>query len=198
LGDFSPYGRLLFKGIGGHNGEQGLLLPDTGSLHEYYLDISELPTMPASWRIDGNNTSILDVIDLVASTAGYDYYIELVLVKGVGLSSSGIAKFIKIRSVSRNTQPTLGNISQFISDQDGFVIDSTEGQELRNEVTSSFMIGGQKNTLYQVEQTYTSEDDDEDSDYFDDAILPYFGKDSNDNSIIPTKDSDGDWQFDVV
>ncbi len=189
LTNFSPYGRLRFKG--GDNCAWGLIKGEGSTYSEYYLDISDLPTMPADWRLNGSTVSVMDVISQVCSAAGCDYYVELLFIKDGSLSNTGIAKFIKIRTANRTTQPTLGQISTFIGDSTGLVT-STYGQELRNETTSSFIIGGPRNTLYQVEQTFDS-----DSNFVDDAILPYFGLDDNGNVIIPTQDVDGDWEFEA-
>ncbi len=189
LGAWSPFGRLLFRG-GTCTLGFGLMDVDVGTLHEYYLDLSELPIMPADWRIDGSNTSLIDIIGAVCEAAGCDYYIELMLVANGDLAPGGIAKFIKIRTADRTTQPDLGIIAEIVGDSSN-LINSTIGQELRNEPTSSFIIGGPKNTLYQVEQTFEGDP------WEDDAILPFFGLDGNGNAIIPTKDDNGDWIFEA-
>ncbi len=189
LGAWSPFGRLLFRGETCTLG-YGLMDADVGTSHEYYVDLSELPTMPADWRIEGSNTTLIEVIGAVCDAAGCDYYIELMLVASEDLAPGGIAKFIKIRTADRTAQPDLGIIAQIVGDSSNLV-NSTVGQELRNETTSSFIIGGPKNTVYQVEQTFEGDS------WNDDAILPFFGLDVNGNAIIPTKDDDGDWIFEA-
>ncbi len=212
---WSPYGRVLFKALsaGDTGSGYGLLmgdradvlgpftsLPATRWLAEYYIDLSELPTPPPYWRINGSNVSIMDAISQLLEDAGYDYYIELIPVRGVSsvIAPSGIAKFIKIRTVRRLLQPTSGHISTFLNGVEA-TVNSMEGSELRNEPTTSFLIGAKKNTYYQIESSDIDGDNAAGDFYDDDTIIPYFGIDSSENVIIPTKIDDGDgvlrWHF---
>ena len=216
---WSPHGGLKFRGTSGLTPLGFGLMPgdstdgfgpftslnDTRWLSHYYLDISELPTPPSYWRIGGSNTSVLTAITDLLEDAGYDYYMELIPVRYLG----GITKFIKIRTVRRLLQPTLGQIPTFIGNSAG-TVSTTQGQELRNETTASFIIGGKKNTYYQIESDDVNDDNPEDGDgvatqFDDDTILPYFGTtggtDNADyaNAIIPYKkemgDGEMDWHF---
>jgi len=213
---YSPYGRLVFRGINradvSNIGGFGLMghdrtdilgpftgLPSTRYLSDYFVDLSELPTPPAYWRINGNNISILEMISSICEDAGYDYYIELIPIRGLSSSwaSSNIAKIIKIRTVRRLSQPSLGQISNFIDNAEGS-LNTSRGVELRNEFTSSFVVGGKKQTLYQIEQDTNPEDGDEpDPPEQNDIIVPFFGLDANEDAIIPTKDDFGYWQFEA-
>ena len=199
ISQWSPYGRITYKGI--NFGGFGLIQSDSSYLDgtiytgftkkymtEYFLDLSELPTPPTYWRLDGFNTSIMDTIDKLCKDAGYDYYIELVPINNAySLSDSGIAKFIKVRTVRRLAQPDLGSISSFIGDGSGS-ISSKRGVELRNETTSSICIGGPKNTLYQGEITDGIGNHHINGNN-DDFILPYFGIYPYDmNTIIPQRE----------
>lgn len=204
---YSPYGRLMF--YGSNYSGFGLCTYDridtnafaghSGYLSEYILDLSELPNPGDYFRLSGNNISILDAINQVCDICSYDYYIELLLIRNVitNIAPSTIAKIIKVRAVSRATQPAFGSIQTFIGDSGGTIATSV-GRELRNETTSSFLIGGNKQTIYQIEQNEDPEDDGDLDDYpaeADDIILPYFGLDIDDDVLLPQKDSAGKWYF---
>lgn len=196
---YSPYGRLVFKGskVGGY----GLLKADrlelfdfdgyTGVLSDYFIDFSDLPVPPSYWRLSGMNISLMDAISQLCDASGCDYYVDMIPVVDAYGGASGVAKIIKIRTVSRVVQPDLGQIDTFIGNSEG-LISSTKGRELRNEPTQSFVVGGNRRGIYQIEQFL-----DDDVDSSDDIILPYFGKYANGNSIIPSKNDDypNDWEF---
>lgn len=188
-------GRVTYRGysyaataaLGGYG-----LIPGT----QYFVDISELPTPPSYYRVEGPAVGLLESISQLCEESGYDYYLELLPVQDGALDATGIAKFLKFRTVSRAVAPTVGQISSFISNQattlqsasaDG-LIDAAEGFELRNEVTSTFYFGGNHETVY---QNYGAEPDCD----HDDIILPYWGLDSDKNFIISCKDADGFWEF---
>jgi len=192
--------QLRFRGITNVSAGYGLMPNDADGLAYYFLDISELPSAPSYFRLNGTNITIMDVINTVTSEGGYDYYIELIPVVAPGMSPSGIAKFIKVRTINRSVQPTLGQIQSFLDDTDGSISTSL-GRELRNEVTNAFVIGGPKETLYQAEQddepgflnTDCMEEDTQD----DDMIVPFFGLNSSGDAIRPRLDSEDNWEFDV-
>lgn len=113
-----------------------------GPLHfrgvNYGLDISQLPTTPSYYRVGGGTSiSLMEIISQICADGGCDYFVELV------------GTTIRIRTVSRRTQPPLGTISD-ITDTNwgGTVIRSNSGLEVRNEITSAFVIGGPVSTLH--------------------------------------------------
>lgn len=108
----------------------------------YRVDLSSLPLAPNFYRIGGTHAYLLDMIDQLCNEAGHDYYIKLVDVPNLG-------NVIKINTVSRKLQPVLGKIAAFIGDGTN-TVNSRRGQELRNEVTSAFLVGGNVTALYQV------------------------------------------------
>lgn len=210
---YTSHGRVLFKGptYSGY----GLVGSDvfdpevittyaghTGHMCEYLVDLSEVPVAPNYWRLNGTSVSLLEAVSRICADAGFDFYVELVPVSNRGFflntGGKGIAKFIKIRTVSRRAQPSFGNIQSFIGDSDG-TIDRKLGRELRNEATTKFVIGGQKETLYQINAETDPEGDGQPSpEEADDTIIPYFGVDPlTQNIIIPTKDEDDRWEFSV-
>lgn len=189
-------GRVQFKGVG--SGGYGLV-PTTNlaGASEYYVDISELPSVPTYWRLNGTSVSLLDVIQQVCEESGYDFYVELCFVQSGTLDGSGVGKFIKIRTVSRVTQPgSFSGITDFASGAGA--MQSSYGLELRNEVTSSFVIGGNRETIYQIEQDNDPENDGQPANPpADDIIIPFFGLDSDGNMIVAEKDGNNYWTFDT-
>ncbi len=213
VNQFSPYGRVLFRGTTGSG--YGVMNSDFLGRSEYFVDLSELPSTPSWWRLSGTNVTLLDAINQVTEESGYDYYIELIPIRGVStlIAASGVAKIIKIRTVSRVAQPTTNHIADFIAGNE--VIQSTAGRELRNDVTSAFIVGGPKTTFYQAGDSLDPEDDgtntisqggekvtDDDCPEIDDMILPYFGTNpSTGDFIVPCRTDDendpnnGNWEF---
>ncbi len=190
---WSPYGRILFKGsdIAGH----GLMVADAfdlnitqdfpgvnGYIAEYYLDLSELPLAPSYWRFPGPTISLMEAVSQICEDAGCDYYVELLPVK----VSGAIFKIIKFRVVARRNQINLTSITQFLNNYDAVQVD--KGRELRNEPTTSVLIGGYQQHIYQAFQDGDPEGDGiNDGDTAnDDVIAPFWGVDQNGNAIIST------------
>lgn len=208
---FSPYGRLVFRG-GFVNSEGYGALPfddfnntipvnfanHTGYLAHYFVDLSEVPDAPSYFRFNGTSLSLLDMIGQVCQAAGCDYYIELVPVSIGG----SIAKIIKIRTVSRVAQPSLNAISDFIDSAEN-VNNSKQGRELRNETTTSFIIGGNVQSIYQASQDEDPDDDPSEAclpgthSMEDDIIQPYWGINASGNAIPTHLNDDGDIEFTV-
>lgn len=106
----------------------------------YSLDLSQMPSLPASYMISGGHSaSLLELISRVCEDAGCDFFVEL-----VGLQ-------IRVRSVSRLNQPPLGTIAALVTSGYGATLSRySKGGEFRNEPTSSFLTGGEVTTLYQT------------------------------------------------
>lgn len=105
--------------------------------YSYALDLRSLPSVDGFYRIAGPCISLLELIGQVCEDGGCDFFITL-----VGLT-------IKVVTVSRATQPPLGTISAIANTNwGGTVVSSNSGLECRNEVTSSFLIGGPVSTLH--------------------------------------------------
>jgi len=191
---FSPYGRLVFRtpptipSTG-----MGLMPADSGSLAYYLVDLNDLPVAPSYWRMNGTSIGLMDAIAQICQDAGHDYYVELVPV----VSSGTIYKFIKVRTVDRAAAPALNTIDTFIGVSGREVQRYNKGRELRNEITSTFVIGGPKQNFYQAEQNYDPEGDGQPTPpEADDIIIPYFGLDpSTGDVIIPYLDDDLWWEF---
>lgn len=104
---------------------------------KYGLDLSQVPITPATYRIGGSSVGLLEVIAQVCEDAGCDFFIELV------------GTVIRVRVVNRRAQPPLGTIAALASsDEGGTLLQSGNGLEGRNEVTSAFLVGGDTTQLF--------------------------------------------------
>jgi hypothetical protein len=190
---WSPYGRVIFKGsdIAGH----GLFVADkfdigvtqdfpgvNGYISEYLLDLTELPLAPTYWRFSGTTISLMEAVSQICEDAGCDYYVELVPVRMQGT----ILKIIKFRVVSRLNQINLTSVANFLASNTA--VELQKGRELRNEPTTSVLIGGYKQHIYQAEQDYDPEDNGQpqlpNPVEADDVITPFWGLDPSGNAII--------------
>lgn len=108
----------------------------------YGLDLSQLPTPPIYYRMSGTNIGLLEAITQICEDGGCDFFVEL-----VGYT-------IKIRTISRLNQPPLGTISSIVNSSIGTTIRSSNGLELRNEITSSFLVGGEQTRLNLSDNIY--------------------------------------------
>ena len=190
---WSPYGRILFReGYGldpvttGQNDNIGYgIIPGDGfGLSSYLVDLSDMPAAPIYWKLAGTSMSILDAVSQICSDACYDYYIELLPT----IYDDTLLKIIKVRTVSRAGQATLGQIAAYVSNIPNS-INYSEGEELRNEVTSAFIVGGAIQNIYQAYQNIPPQGNDSD------IICPYFGLDGYGNVVEPFQDTNGMWQF---
>jgi hypothetical protein len=184
---FSPYGRLVFRASNVSNGRYGSVLADeldavipytftghSGYVSHYFIDLSDLPLAPDYYRIPGPDISLLDAITQLCDDAGFDFYIELIPV----ILGSSVIKIIKVRTVDRGLQPPLGTIAAFVGDSDG-TMNSSIGNELRNEVTSALLVGEQQDNIYQAVNT--------------NLIEQYWGLDLDNNVIEVQHGGKGDY-----
>lgn len=154
--NFSEYGRVVGKGSN-ENPRFGLLPSDytnielgstfgiSNNVCFYLLDLTELPATADDIRISGN-MSVLELITEVTASLGYDYYVELVPVFVAG----ALYKYIKLRTISRNKPANIGVVANYVENV-AEVIDSSYGREFRNDSTTTFLIGGKKRNIWQVE-----------------------------------------------
>jgi len=141
-------GGLFYRGTsGGGWGELNYGIHTAGA--KYILDIEEVPNSYTwDYRITGPIVSLSELINQVCADAGCDYYVELL--------PTGTSLVIKVRTISRANQPSLGTseITSFITANninlggDGIVSDSF-GRELRSEINSSFLIGANGRSYFQ-------------------------------------------------
>src|SRR5262249_43983345 len=125
--------------------------------NSYSLDLSELPVPDSNYRMGGTTLYLLDAIAAICDDGGRDFFVELQGFK------------IKVRTADRKNQPPLGTIAQAISANTGNVERSEDGLEVRNEVTSSFLVGGDVCDLYQTDE---------------DGAFSFWGYDINGEAIL--------------
>jgi hypothetical protein len=103
----------------------------------YGLDLSELPSPPAYYRLPAGSLSLLDAVQILCEDASCDFFVEL-----TGLT-------IKVRTVGRFLQPPLGTLSALAlsSTFAGNVVRVEAGVEARNETTSAMLVGGEKTAV---------------------------------------------------
>lgn len=105
--------------------------------YNYRVDLSRIPAPPLTYRLGSDNLSILQIVSTVLEDAGCDFYVTL----------SGLT--IVIWPISRRTQPPLGTINAISENIGrGDVISSESGMEARNDPTTTFLVGGEVETLH--------------------------------------------------
>ena len=152
---FSGVGRIVYgSNPSNYNVGCGYMEPDNYIngywMSEYFIDISELPDFNRSsyYRIDEDIISVSDLVSKVCSDAGCDFYWELIPIQDASFSN-GIVKMIKLRTADRTVQQQLGKICEYVKDVECASATSIGG-ELRNEEMSSFIMGGNKESIYQI------------------------------------------------
>lgn len=136
----------------------------------YLIDLDELPSVPEYFRISGDGISLMDFISQVCESASHDFFFNLEDRSGT--------YYIKLHTVNRSAQPTLNNISTFVNSQTE-VNSASTGFELRNEISSRFLVGGNVHAMYYQWQSGllpTTRDDD--------VIWPFWGTDETNSVII--------------
>jgi len=172
----------------------------------YYVDISELPPLDANFRFTGDSLSIIEAISQVCGAAGMDFFTEILYFapntvpptfgSTAGHIHADVLKFIKIRVVSRQFQRlsaydvdftvgspidnrlALGQISNFVGTGSG-KNRSSRGLELRSDITNAFLVGDNRQDLWQ--QSYSGS-----GNAYTDTIWPFWGLDDNGFPIIGT------------
>ena len=129
----------------------------------YDVQLHTMPTMPDYYRINGPSQDLLSIIATVCDDAGYDFFVKL-----VGGS-------IVVQTVERYFVPNLTAVKQFIDMNQGSTAREERGIELRDEYTTSIVVGGDVTTLYRT-----------------DKIAPYWGNNIQGDPIINTGLSDED------
>jgi hypothetical protein len=131
------------------------------------------PILPSYYRINsGFSASLMDIITQICDDAGYDFFFRLENVNGLN--------YIVLNTASRITQPILGNISTFIANNtSGQAISSEYGEEMRNEVSSKFLVGGNVEVIYL--QTPVNGDN---TTFIDDTITQFWGTHEDGTPII--------------
>ena len=147
-------GGLFYRGGSGRGwGELNFPNYNNGDAARYIIDLEEVPnSFTWDYRIAGPVVSLAQLIDQVCQDAGCDYYVELLPTQQTLI--------IKVRTITRTNQPTLGTstgeITDFIREHNVLlgghgIINDSFGRELRSEVNSSFVIGAKALQYYEEE-----------------------------------------------
>lgn len=136
--------------------------------HKYGLDLSNLPELPAYYRISGT-PSLMEIIQNVCDASGCDYFVELI--------GNNITFFV----IDRKNIPDQGVIARFIEQTPG-AISKQIGFDMVNEVTGKFVVGGKKREVYY--QYYGKGDDGDEKTGFDNPIWWFWGYDNDGNVIL--------------
>lgn len=157
----------------------------------YHVDLTSLPSISSDFRVGGENTTLLDFISEICTSASHDFYVSLV------------GNIIKIHTIDRSKPALIGGIESYISSKEGASAKTT-GIELRNESTSKFLVGGNVQKLYarhkSVDEINKSliENELKSKWIYDsgvrvavskyktsvESILPYWGRDPNNGNVI--------------
>jgi hypothetical protein len=132
--------------------------------YQYKVDLSDIPVPPIYYRLGGNEASLMSIIQQICEDAVCEFFIEL--------QNTSPLLTIKVRTASKRYEPPLGSIASFVETQTnlGQVVRSATGLENRNDITSSFCVGGQ------VQRIYIGSVEDGD-------IMTFWGFDANGNPI---------------
>lgn len=139
--------------------------------HYFAVDFSGLPETPDYYRITGDYTTVAELVSQVCGDAGHDYIVRMTY------QPNADAHLISFKTVSRATQPDLTLVKNYIDDVDE-LSSRSHGRELRNDVCSVFVVGGE------IESIFTSSQNGQLAEAAN--IWPYWGLDANGNAIIGT------------
>ncbi len=168
---FSPFFRILtktpqttdtFQNISSSFNTFGIVPPsrtfaDGVDRCQFVLDLSELQQLrhsviPDDFRMIEPVISITDFITKVTEESGYDFTIDLNPVT----TSTGIFNVIKLKLISRNSQPVANKIPNTVKKLlcEGFNVSSASyGKEKNDKNLKSVVIGGNQQRLLQVKST---------------------------------------------
>lgn len=105
--------------------------------YTYSVDLSRLPPLPAYYRLPTPSLYLMELVQQLCEDSGCDFYVRL------------NGSTIEIHTVSRFFQPPLGSLSRIATAgaYSGNCPRVEAGVEARNEVTSAFLIGGERTKL---------------------------------------------------
>ena len=122
----------------------------------YYIDLTELPVMPDLLRYDSHSNpiaSVAEFVDDVCAKGGCEYFWEMLNLTNAqyGLTATGSFNLLKLRTVSRKTQPPETAVEEYLR---GFVGNKTHleyGKEFNADAKTRVMyLGGKQKRLVQV------------------------------------------------
>ena len=142
IDDVDPINTQLNSSVGGNNinlthmgichvGTDPLISGITKS--RLLLDISEVPRPPYWYRIQGPVISIMQFITEICDGFGFDFFIDFVPPNQT-LRAAGYSGIIKIRTVSRRSQPKKDNVAELISKL--LITDPRTSDEIRAQLST--------------------------------------------------------------
>lgn len=97
---------------------------------------SGFTNFPTYYRLQGPSIPLLEILTQASDVAGFEFYVYLEQVEGVAYP------VIKVGLIDlRNVPASFGQVNDFVNSFVGGASELSYGQELRNEVTKSMMIG---------------------------------------------------------
>jgi hypothetical protein len=132
-GILENYGPLKFRGV------------------DYYIDFEGLPTPPEFYRIGGDSLTLLELVSILCQDSGADFFCNLENRNGLN--------YITFKSVYRTKQPPLGQIKVYVDykrnlpDIAKTVSSNSRGIELRNDVVSMILVGGNREDIHFVDNS---------------------------------------------
>lgn len=152
---------------------------------KYGVDLSLLPVIPNSYRINSESVSLLEFIEEICEAGGHDFFIKLEYLTQEQQQSTGLDAKFKIYTVSRLNEPIPGEIQNFVNSTQ-CVTQKEIGQEIRKDSNSKFVIGANVEQMWFV-YPQTSGDGSPgitEQEYSAYSILPYVGNDKDGNYIV--------------
>jgi hypothetical protein len=103
---------------------------------QYSIDLSALPSISSSYRVAGDEISLMGFIAEICDAGSHDYFINLLP-----------GNILKVNTIDRSTVTTIGALSAFI-DSTPEVTSSQSGVEFKNEVNGKLLLGGTRIDMY--------------------------------------------------
>lgn len=150
----------------------------------YKVDLSNLPNIPSYYRINSDNISLYDFVSEVCSAGGHDFFIEL-RKPNTTEEAAGFSGVFVVKTIDRTTEAVAGAVQSFI-DSAECVVSKDFGQEVRKDAHSKFLVGANVERMYFNYPQNTGDDaaPATTSDFYNNTILPYFGRDYYNNVIV--------------
>lgn len=166
--------------------------------YEYDIDLSELPVVSDEIRLNGENKTLMEIIQFICELTGHTFFFDLLY--------NGIRPVIKLRTGTSGQDDSAKFVDSFVGQpigqrlnygRIGYMIGNstcitkyTRGLELRNCVVNAFVTGDYRQDMWQVSV------EDGLKCNGNDYIWPYWGKDY-DGKVIVAQECTEDHTFDL-
>jgi len=135
-GKVSAQGMSVRTILDGLSKMEPIIYTPTGQ--ELIIDFTTFPGFdsPEWYRIPGPSITILELLQNICDTYGYDFYVYLV--------AENNKNVIKIGTVDLKVLPDPNAVEDWILDKQGKATDLSTGEELRNDITRTILLGGKQ------------------------------------------------------